>query len=331
MPLWSAGRAEEILRRAEAFASERSRDEQQRALLALALRGLRPQLREMDFPPPFMALLLLVYAAVRGESKPALPLAVATTFLYLGIDILDDLADGDLPRHWKGRKESEINLAAVTLISTLPQLALSELDAPPETIADLQRILAGGLLTMSAGQQRDLATAGATRVSAAEVEASVARKSGEELALFAALASRLAGASAAAVEAYACMGRSLGTAGQLASDFHDLFQARHSSDLANGTRTLPIALHLERPSRTGRRAFLALLDKARQSETARRAVRKRLLAAGELRRCAIIVELHCRRAQAALQRAGAREPARSELAALINASSFFPKRQETAP
>ncbi len=319
------------MRRAEAFASERSRDGQQRALLALALRGLRPQLREMDFPPPFMALPLLVYAAVRGENKPALPLTVATTILYLGIDILDDLADGDLPRHWKGRKESEINLAAVTLISALPQLALSELDAPPETIADLQRILADGLLTMSAGQQRDLATAGATRVSAAEVESSVARKSGEELALFAALASRLAGASTAAVEAYASMGRSLGTAGQLASDFHDLFQARRSSDLANGTRTLPIALHLENQSRTGRRAFLALLDKARRSESARKAVRKRLLAAGELRRCAIIVELHCRRAQAALARAGAREPAQGELAALIDASSFFPKRQETAP
>ena len=108
-PFWSARRADQILARAREFVGQHCRDRSQGELLALALQGLPPQLLEMGFPAPFMALPLLVYAAVRNEEKPAFPLAVATTLLYLGVDILDDLADGDLPAHWKGRKESEIN------------------------------------------------------------------------------------------------------------------------------------------------------------------------------------------------------------------------------
>lgn len=167
--------------------------------------------------------------------------------------------------------------------------------------------------------------AGSADISAAEVEASVAGKSGEQLATYASLAAQLAGAPSEVVTTYAAMGQAIGTAGQLASDCYDLFQASHSRDLANGTRTLPIALHLERHTGTERERFLMLLAQARHDKEAREAVRHCLRAAGELRRCAFVVEVYCQRALRALQQAQPLEPAGSGLRAMIDGMSFFPK------
>jgi len=278
-----------------------------------------------------MHLPLLVYAGIRGDEAPARPLAVATTLLYLGIDLIDDLADGDLvdgalPPHWDGYRATEINLAAATLLSSLPQLALAELDVPPDRGVALQRVLARGLLRMSAGQQRDLALAGTSGADVGEVEASVVAKSGEGWALFAALAAQLAGAEPEVVDAYASFGRWLGAARQIANDCHDLFTAAHSRDLASGARTLPIAMHLERLAGQERHSFLGLLDGARRDSGAQRAVRARLRAAGELLRCGVQVEVHCRRAGRALERARPLEPAAGLLRSMIDEASFLPKR-----
>lgn len=88
-------------------------------------------------------------------------------------------------------------------------------------------------------------------------------------------------------------------AGQLASDCHDLFDAPHSRDLANGTRTLPIALHLERLRGRPQDRLLSLLDRARLHAGAQAQVRRTLRQAGTLRHCALAVEVHCQRARPA--------------------------------
>ncbi len=320
-------RPEDVLQYAETFALNSAVTEHQRRLLQTALVGLRQQALEGELAQ-FVHLPLLIYAALEGDEQAARPLAAATSLLFLGLDIFDDIADGDLPTHWANYRTSEINLAAATLLAAIPQLIIAELDAPPERLAAMQRTLAEGLLRMSAGQQRDLATAGSERVSVAEIEASVEMKTGEEVAMFARLAAQLAGASVETANIYAAMGRALGTGGQLSSDCYDIFTAAHSKDLANGTRTLPIALHLERQNGAERGVFLAMLDKARYDAAAQEEVRERLRAAGEMRCSAFVVETYCQRALRLLDQANPHEAARGELRALINSVSFFTKGDE---
>ncbi len=317
---------ERVLSLAESLIIDHARNPQQRRLLLSALHGLRKQLTDQE-SPPFVFLPLLVYEAISGTREPAFPLSAAMTLLFLGIDIHDDLADGDLPAHWKPFHPAEIHLAAATLLSSLPQLALSELNTGPECSAAMHRSLACGLLRMSAGQQTDLALAGRTNVSAEEVEASVESKSGEELALFATLAAQLAQAPPSIAQAYATMGRAFGTGGQLSSDCFDLFHAKWSRDLANGTRTFPIALHLERLKGGKRGHFLRLLERAKKSASAQGEVRRCLREAGELRRCAVIVEIYCQKALSALKAANPKEPAGAHLRDLIEFNSLFRKKK----
>lgn len=269
-----------------------------------------------------MHLPLLVHAALHGDHRPAIPLAVATALLFLGLDIIDDL-DGDLTAEWEPFRPAEVNLAAATRLCSLPQLAIASIEAPPSCIALLQKTVAQWLLRMAAGQHQDLFATGAAVFHPDDVEQSVAAKSGEELALFSLLAAQLAGTSAENATFYSEFGRALGTATQLASDCHDLFAAQTSRDLANGTRTLPIALHLQRREEGERAPFLALLAKAGSDEAIRESVRQRLREAGELRRCAVIVEVYCQRSLQMMKCANPLEPAAGALRAMVNQSSFF--------
>lgn len=299
-----------------------SRDQEQ--LLLRLVDGFEAE--EESVLLPFIDVPLLVYGGIRGIEEPAIPLAVATTLLFLGVDLLDDLADGDLRDHWSGYTPSEIQLAGSTLLACLPQIAIAELDGTPERQARMQKILAGGLLKMSAGQQGDLRARGNDFVSPEGVERSVAGKSGEEVALFAALAAELAGASKQLVEEYADLGRAIGTGGQLASDCHELFQTEKSRDVANGTRTLPIALYLNKVSGGERTRFLVLLNRAATDRSALEAVRKTLHGVEILRLCAFVVEVYCQRALGILEKVNSLDPAGGGLKEMIGKISFFQKR-----
>jgi geranylgeranyl pyrophosphate synthase len=314
--VWARERTDEVLARAEAFALHAAPTPELRALLDTALVGLRDQARR--YPRAvFVHLPLLVYGGLRGDDAPAVPLAAATSLLFLGLDICDDLADGDLPAHWTGHRASAIHLVSLSLLATLPQLAIAAVDAPAATRDAMQATLAGGLLEMIGGQLRDVSAAGTAEVRAADVEESVVAKSGEELAIFATLAAQLAGAATAQTEQYAALGRALGTAGQLASDWLDVFHAPHSKDLAAGTRTLPIVLGLNRLEGSARRDLLALLDRARRDESVHETIRQRLHDARVLWQCALTIEVYRQRALRLLDAVAAREPARDRLRALI--------------
>ena len=316
-------RTEHVLTEAEALVSRHACTRHQRQLLNIALVGLKAQSREMEFPA-YIHLPLLVYAGLCGDHRPAVSLAAATSLIFLGMDIMDDLADGDRPAHWAGHSPGEINLAGATLLCALPQLALAEQDVPPHRLAAMHETLAQGLLRIGAGQQRDLAMVDSADASADEVEA-VLHAKGEEMAIFAALAAHLGEASPESVKAYASLGGSIGIAGQLASDCYDLFTDADSRDLMHGTRTLPIVLHLERQTIEERVLFLALLERAREDEGVRSVVRERLRTAGALRHCAFMVEVRCQRARRTLEQLSPLEPARTGLRAMIDSISFFPK------
>ena len=314
---------EEVLAEADALVGRHARTADQRRLLELALVGLKAQSREMD-SPAYIHLPLLVYAGLAGDHRPAVSLAAAASLVFLGMDIMDDLADGDQPAHWVGHSPGEINLAAATLLCALPQLALAEQDAPPDRLAAMHETLARGLMRISAGQERDLAMVDSADAKTADVEA-VLHAKGEEMSIFAELAAHLGKASPESVQAYASLGRSIGIAGQLASDCYDLFTDADSRDLMHGTRTLPVVLHLERQTVEERVLFLVLLERGREDEGVRSVVRERLRTSGALRHCAFAVEVHCQRARRTLEQLNPLEPGLIGLRAMIDGILFFPK------
>jgi geranylgeranyl pyrophosphate synthase len=241
-----------------------------------------------------------VHAALAGDPSPARPLAVVTTLVYLGVGALDDVADGEGAPHWAGVPASQVELVGAFLLSALPQLALGRLPVPPATAIAMHEALARGLAEMFTGQLADLAIARSQAVDPAVVEASVAAKGGGEYAMFARLAALLAGADAETVERCSLTGRAMGTAAQLASDCMDIFRSEGSADLSNGTRSLPIALHLRTLVGRSQTRFLHLLDEAEHDAGARAAVRRELLDGGCLRLCGVIAGLHVQSALSGL-------------------------------
>ncbi|HLZ72866.1 MAG TPA: polyprenyl synthetase family protein [Dehalococcoidia bacterium] len=324
---WSGPQRERmVLAAAARFLREHTSGAAQLALLRTALEKIGAHLARPEPPPFYLSCVhvpLLVHAAIRAEPPPPLSLAVACAFVHAGLDLLDDVMDGDLPPGWRERPAQAV-LAGATLTGALAPLALSAIEATPRTLLALLRLLAEAGLRLSSGQQADVAAAGAAEVpSGVEVAALAARKTGAEVALYAALAARLAGVRSASVARWAAFGRALGAARQLRSDCFDLFAAEQGKDLAAGTRTLPIALYHEQLPAEQRPAFMALLATAEHDTAAQRTVREKLVAAGILQSCAVVVESYCVRAHAALVAAGASEPAAGELRAMIDDGSFF--------
>ena len=295
------------------------------SVLETALIGLDAQAHRYD-RPFFVDLPLSVYAAVRGERAPGIPIAAAIALMFLGFDIGDDLTDGDLPPHWRDRSFADTLIVMVALVASLPQTIIGALDVPSDLRAHMQAAVAARLLTMLGGQHRDVRAAGTADVSAAAVEESVAAKTGGEFALFAWLAAASAGAGAAALDQFDTMGRAFGTAVQLTSDCRDLFDAPHSKDLAAGTRTLPIVLTLERLAGDARAEFVALLERARTDAAAGIAVRERIRAARVLPMCAMIIDVYRQQALAAIDASGAPESARLRLRTIVGFAAWPPRR-----
>ncbi|HZQ34495.1 MAG TPA: polyprenyl synthetase family protein [Dehalococcoidia bacterium] len=326
MTLRGPVRERAVFAAAEALVRRQCEDEAQRALLQAALAKIGGHLQRPPPPPFYLSCVhvpLLVYAALRGEQESALPLAVACLFVHAGLDLLDDVMDGDLPDAWRSRPAQAV-LAGATLTGALAPLALLALPAPPRTVLALQRLLAEAGLALSAGQQGDLAAARTAQIPPGVAVAHLAeRKTGAELALYAALAARLGGAKRGVGDRWTAFGRALGAARQLRTDCFDLFAAEQSRDLSAGTRTLPIALCHDALAEAERPAFLDLLRRAQRDAAAQRTIREKLVATGILQSSALVVESYCQRARDALAATGAREPAASELQAMIDDCSFF--------
>lgn len=312
--------------------SRHARSPAQARIFSHALEGLHREARTDQ--PWCMVLPRLVYQAITGQPEAPAALGALTTTLYLGIDLLDDLADDDLSAYWAQYTQAEVQLAATTLVSTVPHLLVAELPMEALHMQRLHVAMADGLLRMSAGQQHDLTVGREVGVTADAVEAAVAAKSGEELAMFARLAALCAVATASGdaapdcIQHYADFGRALGTAGQLASDCHDLFQADWSRDLANGTKTYPVVHALARAAQADDATLLQCLTFARTDHAAQARARQQVRQTGALRMTAFLVELYCTRAREALRLAAPNAPGASGLENLLQRTSFFGKEPD---
>jgi len=303
------------------FISEAAQGAPQRRLLDTALEGLRRHIGESraeDAMIPSIDFPFAICAAARAQDLDSVTaLAGACSLVFLGLDILDDVADGDRPAHWGDCSTAEINLAGATVLSTLPSLAIARLDIPAELRAAMLQTLSLGLLRMSAGQYADLAMTDTLIVDLERVEASVIGKSGEQVATYCTLAAQLVGSSPAQIADYTEMGRHFGTAGQLLSDCNELLCDPEMRDLAHGARTLPVALYLTRLDDAQRQMFLALLDRARHDKSARLEARDRIRATATVRRVVVKAELYRQSARRAAARACPEESRRRLLDRLL--------------
>lgn len=266
---------------------------------------------------PFINLPFDVSAAVGGNPSLAVALSAASAFVFSGLDVIDDIADGDCQPQWEDVPQAQQTLAGISAMVSFPQLLITRLPLAPQVIAAMLALLAQRMLQAGAGQQLDLALVGAEQPDPDVVVAAVAGKSGEQLALYCEWAALAAGASAEAVAAWGDYGRSLGIAGQIKSDMSELCHDAWCRDLASGNRTLPIAYHLQKAG-AARAGFVELLAHARTDLGAQRAVRQALLDSGAIRMAALVAQLYVERGRSALQRAGAHEPGLSRLTALLD-------------
>ncbi len=287
----------------------------------------RPEMSAVQLP-------LLVHEAVTGDDRPAIPLAAACTLLYLGADLFDSMLDQELPPPWHARGSSEANLAATTLLASLPQLSIAHLreqGTPPAKLWALAHLFADTLLAMSAGQYEDLLFPNLENVSLEDTRAMVERKSGSASDLLARSGAVLATEDSFTIEAYAAFGLCFGIAKQLLNDVWGIWGEGASRDFLNGKRTLPIVHALSTLRGEQRQRLQKLLVAARESAEHHDEVRALLAAAGSVRYTALILWLYQERARNHLASASPQEPAGRELRMLLDQASLLPQPNGAQP
>jgi octaprenyl-diphosphate synthase len=268
-----------------------------------------------------------VFAAATGRRESRLDLAVLTFVLWVAFDVLDDVADGDAQRKWPDFGAAQLYVMASSLIAANTHELAAELHDSLAVREQLHLRIARGIAEMADGQIADIADAGRPDITAERVFAAVGGKTGAECALFAGLGAILAEAAPERRQDFERFGFEYGMANQFVTDLIELFGADVSSDVANGTRTLPIVWHLETLAEDGRLAFLRTLDAARSDPAAVATVRAAVIASGALRRTVLQILIHIERARTALARAMPVEPGAGLLARLLESLNPLPTEQ----
>ncbi|MBI4411646.1 MAG: polyprenyl synthetase family protein [Deltaproteobacteria bacterium] len=250
-------------------------------------------------------------------------------FIYLGADLLDDLHDGELQLP-QNISTAEVTLLSATLLTAFPSMTLSELHVNAETKVKMQETIAQSLLKMSLGQQQDISTVAREDISLDEVKQSVMAKSGEELALFCLLAAQYSELPLPQQKYHENFGRLLGTALQMASDYHDLMWAPVSCDLKRGTRSLPIAFCLEKLRAKPRREFMKLLEEAADNAEKLQLFRHFLADSGSLDYLALLVEDCCLESLKMLELLNLGKETKMRLKTRIESVSLLATRKDRA-
>ncbi len=271
-----------VFQKANDLIIENSKSLDQKELLDYFLKGIEKKF--IDQVIPMVSLPLAVYEDLGGDINEAIGLALASLFLYLAVDIADDISDNDFIRHWGYKySASEGFLASLIFSSSFAPFAIDTLNTSEKKINLLKKTISRTIIRMAAGQQGDLnAMTSYKSITSDEIIKNVTGKSGEELACFALMPAQLYG-SCENIE-YNCesIGRYIGIAAQLSSDCRELFSLTNCIDLENGTLTLPIAIYLETLNNHEKEKFYNLLTSAKNDENAREEVRLIIQESGSL-------------------------------------------------
>ena len=296
---------------------------EQKKLLSRFLAGLEEKVG--DGFPSFISVPLIIHSAIKGEERSAAKLAAACLFLFLAADIIDDIADGDFAKHWGEEiSKSEGILASVVFASSIAPLAIDAIGIDSQSACLLKASLSQCIISMAAGQQGDIRSSESLHSTSPEqVIENVQGKSGSEIAGFALMAAQLAGAEKHVANEYMNIGRLIGTAGQIMSDCRELYKASEGRDLANGTVTLPLAIHFKDLLEEDKDHFLNLIKFAQHDEFARIKVRDLVAESGSLAQAYSFLQRYKAEALDRLDRLNPLEPAATELKQRIKSSFTF--------
>jgi hypothetical protein len=302
---WAVNRRDTTVMLAHAYVEELAQSSLQKRLWQTAMREMNEGIEWGNglFRGRLISTIhlpLAVYCCATGLDRSPIELAVACSFIELGIDLLDDLADNNVPGYWDDTPLRQIHLVGNTLCYSIAMTVLCRLGRDAARTKAMIQSLLSCSITAAAGLHSDLGLTDCESPAPDEVMLSVAQKSGDTRALFAVLAAQCAGADHAAVGRYRDMAYEYGICMQLLSDCYELCDVSFGRDLINGTRTWPVAWWLAQASPDERAARNRLLNDARCDESARSEVKSRLLTDGAIARTVLEIHTHGRRAVNAL-------------------------------
>lgn len=286
-----------IVAAALAFGEQTIRDPRHHAMFVAAVDLARDEPAALSLGRDLAP---VVYAAASGSSSWRVDLGALSHVLWTAFDVLDDIADGDAAAKWPAFGLAELSVMATSLIAATAHEMAAQLTDDAALRTRLHLRIARGIREMGDGQIADLADTGRDDLTATRVAAAVAGKTGAECALFTGLGATLAEAPPERLAAYETFGVEYGMANQYATDLAELFGDAVCRDVVNGTRTLPIVLHLERLAGAERATFLHALDEARHDPAAAAGLRSVLASSPAVRATALQIMIHIERARAAL-------------------------------
>jgi octaprenyl-diphosphate synthase len=196
---------------------------------------------------------LLVTRACGGDTTRAIPLAAAVELIHSATLLHDDVIDEGEER--RGRPASRAlwgNLVSVLAGDLLLTTALELVDsagvpgAMSDTLATMQRLIAGEVAQLKARGRQDLGIAGYLEI--------VRGKTASLFANACRAGARVGNADPSVIDALGRFGERVGIAFQIIDDVLDLSGIPHEvgkrlgHDLAEGKTTLPLALALEHDS-----------------------------------------------------------------------------------
>lgn len=234
----SASRKDRILTWVEtAIADGAAGDAENQRYLRLALAPALEAARRIEAWPA-VYIPVTVGDALRLRAEQADMVAAACVLFFAGADVIDDAQDGQLVAgSWPSWRQAVST--GLTLLFLAHQLVLGS--AAEEQRAAVAAAFGGTALTMSLGQQQDLAQHGSLQALRSEGDylTCVRAKTGASVAMFAVLPALVAGAEPAIVAALKTWGEAMGSALQVASDLADALMPG-SRDRQAGRVTLVI-------------------------------------------------------------------------------------------
>jgi geranylgeranyl pyrophosphate synthase len=192
--------------------------------------------------PQWPALVLASCESAGGDSFVAAKVAAAVEMFMAGLDILDEIEDGDVsPVASASGQAQALNVANALLLLAQQQLCqLRAIRVPADRIADYIATLTEAGLIATTGQHRDLRAEGQADVTADEALAIARDKAGALVAGVCRLGAMIGTTNPRLLALYESWGQHYGTAAQLANDLHDAADTERKSDFSRQKGTLPL-------------------------------------------------------------------------------------------
>ncbi|GAA1716952.1 polyprenyl synthetase family protein [Fodinicola feengrottensis] len=237
---------------------------------------------------------LLIFGALTGDLRPAVPIAAVNILWYTAGRLIDNTTDGAVEEASAGLDVAEAMMAAILCLHSVPAEIIARLDLPASTLSLLAADLSYGSTSGVEGQLREFRATPET-VRPVEVLRCYRRKTGGGYAMAGAMAARLAGADQPVAERWRDFGFTFGSLRQLRNDQEDLATGREE-DLRNQVLTFLFASVLTRSTGLDRGRLLALRAQAPLSAQARGQLRELLLTTENV--CLYVQEIEKVRARA---------------------------------